>query len=336
MQVSEMNAPVKAHVEARQAEEAEQARLKAVAAEHERLERIVQQNVAMREDTGLHGQRMNIEFREQEAKETIANVTSDLPPIEDGSTQESQDILADGVPIPVSQPPHKQRAYVAGPMRGLPAFGFPAFHAAEADLQARGFEVFSPARRDEAKGFAPSGMAGTEDLSALGFDLRDALATDLDWITRHADMVVVLPGWEASKGANAEVATARALGIPVETLAGEPIGVPVPSAFAKVTGDDEPGWLCKQVAKIVNGGRNRVYGRPEDNFERIAILWGAWECVLDTVPHGSVSASVDVAIRNVLQKLARIAATPDHTDSWRDVAGYADCGARCAGCDPGK
>ena len=38
-----------------------------------------------------------------------------------------------------------KRIYVAGPMSGLPAFNFPAFHEAAADLRACGFDVVNPA-----------------------------------------------------------------------------------------------------------------------------------------------------------------------------------------------
>lgn len=107
------------------------------------------------------------------------------------------------------------RIYIAGPMRGIPEFNFPAFDEATAWLRARGHDVFNPAERDrDEDGFTGEGFDGTEDLSQHGFDLRAALGADLAWITEHADLVVVLPGWEESKGANAEVATAVALGIP--------------------------------------------------------------------------------------------------------------------------
>ncbi len=42
-----------------------------------------------------------------------------------------------------------KKVYLAGPMRGLPLFNFPAFADAAAKLRAQGYDVFSPAERDE-------------------------------------------------------------------------------------------------------------------------------------------------------------------------------------------
>ena len=110
------------------------------------------------------------------------------------------------------------KIYLAGPMRGIPEFNFPAFHAAAAKLRAEGHEVFSPAERDSARhgtDISKGNTTGDEDAAAKehGFDLRTALREDLEWICRHADAVALLPGWERSKGANAERTTATALGL---------------------------------------------------------------------------------------------------------------------------
>lgn len=110
------------------------------------------------------------------------------------------------------------KVYLAGPMRGMSEFNFPAFHAAAAKLRAEGHEVFSPAESDNIRhgtDISKGNATGDEELAAKehGFNLRDALREDLEWICRHADAVALLPGWEKSLGANAERAVALALGI---------------------------------------------------------------------------------------------------------------------------
>lgn len=113
------------------------------------------------------------------------------------------------------------KVYIAGPMRGIAEFNFPAFMAAEKDLESRGHEVFNPARRDvEVHGAEMfEGTTGDQnEVDAQGFLIREAMQADMEFIARHADAVVVLPNWQGSKGATAEVALARALDLPVYTL----------------------------------------------------------------------------------------------------------------------
>lgn len=116
------------------------------------------------------------------------------------------------------------KIYLAGPMRGIPKFNFPAFAAGAALLRAEGHEVFSPAEHDEAvfyKGFADNNIEGSEDKAANDagmspLELRRVLfAADLAWICKEADAIALLPGWENSKGVRAELATANALGLEV-------------------------------------------------------------------------------------------------------------------------
>lgn len=111
----------------------------------------------------------------------------------------------------------KMRIYVAGPMRSVPEFNFPAFNAAAAMLRAQGHEVFNPAERDNERhgvDISKGNADGCEETAARehGFSLREALAEDTDWICRHADAIALLPGWEDSKGARAELALSQALG----------------------------------------------------------------------------------------------------------------------------
>jgi hypothetical protein len=92
------------------------------------------------------------------------------------------------------------RVYLSGPMRGLTDLNRPAFNLAAARLHARGHQVYNPVEED------------TSD------DIRINLADDLEWILARAEAVVVLDGWQNSRGACAEVFTAWAVSVPVVTL----------------------------------------------------------------------------------------------------------------------
>lgn len=110
------------------------------------------------------------------------------------------------------------KLYLAGPMRGIAEFNFPTFYAAATKLRAQGHEVFNPAERDNAHhgtDISKGNVTGSEALAVEqhGFNLREALRDDLDFICIHADGIALLPGWENSKGVAAELATARALGL---------------------------------------------------------------------------------------------------------------------------
>jgi hypothetical protein len=115
------------------------------------------------------------------------------------------------------------RIYVAGPMRGIPFFNFPAFHKAAWRLRAEGHMVFNPAERDiQATGvdISKGNSTGDNDKAEAdhGFNLREALCDDLTFICLQADAIALLPGWQSSKGATAEVATAIALGLKLYTI----------------------------------------------------------------------------------------------------------------------
>jgi hypothetical protein len=94
-----------------------------------------------------------------------------------------------------------KRLYVAGPMTGLPEFNFPAFHAAASKLRSLGFEVENPAENPE-----PS--CG----SWLAY-MRMAVVQ-----VSKVDGLILLPGWEKSKGARVEFNLAVGLGLSVMTL----------------------------------------------------------------------------------------------------------------------
>ena len=120
-------------------------------------------------------------------------------------------------------------AYVAGPMRGIEEWNFPAFAEAAGSLRAYGWSVFSPAERDQDKQW------DTEYPNAR--PLWEYMIDDLPAVAK-ASAVFFLPGWKDSEGARLEFTVAMALKIPCyeyETagiippgvLMGEPIFDPV-------------------------------------------------------------------------------------------------------------
>lgn len=94
------------------------------------------------------------------------------------------------------------RCYIAGPMTGLPDYNFPAFHAAAAKLRAFGMEVENPAEN-------PAPPCGSWQAY-----MRMAVAQ-----VAKVDLLVMLPGWEQSRGARVEFNLAVGLELKVLTLA---------------------------------------------------------------------------------------------------------------------
>ena len=98
--------------------------------------------------------------------------------------------------------------YIAGPMRGYDDYNFPAFFKAEKILHKLGHVTVNPARHDKELGFNEKTDTADQEY------LRTSMAWDLGQVCR-SDGVVVLAGWHKSRGARAEVAAARAVGLPV-------------------------------------------------------------------------------------------------------------------------
>lgn len=86
--------------------------------------------------------------------------------------------------------------------------------------------------------------------------------------------------------------------------------------------------FLEAVGKCILQDRNSTYSGPEDNFRRTAQIWNA--VMEGRLVSGKEFTPQDVAMLLCGLKLARLNTSPDHMDSWVDMAGYAGCGAECA------
>jgi hypothetical protein len=106
-------------------------------------------------------------------------------------------------------------------MTGIPHFNFPAFDAMASDLRAMGHDVVSPSELDdeETRKTAYASKHGRiTDMRRHG-TWGDFLARDVKLLTDDGiEGVVVLPGWERSKGARLETFVAFLNGIPIYRL----------------------------------------------------------------------------------------------------------------------
>lgn len=108
------------------------------------------------------------------------------------------------------------RLYLAGPMTGIPQFNFPAFDGAALLLRAMGHDVVSPAELDDP--VDRKAALASPDGSALSYGQGvkktwgEFLARDVKLLADGGiEAVVVLPGWENSRGARLETYVANAL-----------------------------------------------------------------------------------------------------------------------------
>lgn len=78
-----------------------------------------------------------------------------------------------------------------------------------------------------------------------------------------------------------------------------------------------------EAKNLTTGDRDKQYGTPLDNFTIIAQAMNAFGY---RGPAGRELVASDVSFFQNVVKLARLVNTPDHKDSWVDIAGYAACG----------
>jgi hypothetical protein len=100
------------------------------------------------------------------------------------------------------------------------------------------------------------------------------------------------------------------------------LSIPSPDSDKQV---DIKAIIADEAKRIVSGARRTAYGKPENNFERIARFWQAYFENTGRAQAKVTAADVSPLMR--LMKEARLCETPDHLDSFVDMVGYTLTGA---------
>lgn len=142
------------------------------------------------------------------------------------------------------------RYYLSGPMTGLPNFNYAAFNIAAKILRHRNFDLINPAENFD----------GRDDLPR-----EDYMRQDIKHLL-ECDAIILINGWEKSRGAKLELEVARQLGLEIYTLSDE---------YDLEPFNPEDIFEHQEAEALVYGSRNSDYGHPLDDFSRTAQIWSA-------------------------------------------------------------
>lgn len=188
--------------------------------------------------------------------------------------------------------------YLCGPMTGYADLNHPLFYVAEEHLKAKGYEVINPAKMDEELGLDPhEGLMNPEFL-------KGAVKRDLEAVM-VCDGVALLPDWEMSKGATAEVAVAKWLNKKIYLF----------PTMEEITNES----ILDEAKRLTSNARQKHYGHPKENFRRIADLWNAY--LSNRIAKHDLISVDNVAWMMVLLKIARDLNSPTK-DNLVDAIGY--------------
>lgn len=90
-------------------------------------------------------------------------------------------------------------------------------------------------------------------------------------------------------------------------------------------------FILNEAARCVLQDRNNSYGPPHQDFDRTAelvstYLRGKYGRIEGYDVQQLVLNAEDIAVIMILLKVSRLCWSPDKTDTWIDIAGYAACG----------
>lgn len=180
-------------------------------------------------------------------------MTNNIPAATAKSITAAEKVAADLLAHWARHPELRTSIYIAGPMTGLPEFNYPAFNAAAQVLRAAGIPVANPADHIE-----PCPEPAWNDW------MREALHA-----LAGCRAVLLLPGWQDSRGARIERWLAADLGMPVYGALGQQPALPHHIQRAA-------DLLRREAEGIAEDeGRTGIWTNPEAQHEHEQLLHDA-------------------------------------------------------------
>jgi hypothetical protein len=183
--------------------------------------------------------------------------------------------------------------YLAGPISNEPKWK-EYFNDAAARFRENGYLVQNAADH------------GEDDFSREEYMSKDFLRLI------ESDVVVLLPGWENSRGALVEYQVALETGKEIQYLDGATRGEPVELTASKL---------------VRNGEREKTYGHPYGDMDRFTIMLTGllWDYLKPEVTR--IPVWMGPLIMTTL-KINRLGGNPTHEDSQVDLLGWPICFSR--------
>lgn len=222
-----------------------------------------------------------------------------------------------------AEEPEPGTIYIAGPMRGIPEFNFPAFDTAKEKLESEGWVVVSPADMDRTIfGFEGLGTTGNEEIPQ---ELLRQIATSDITALSICDAIYLLEGWSASKGVVAELAFAKWLELDVLFAPGAEGG----AEGHETPSEDEAIDITLETDMAIKAAKLALENLR--TFDRKQKAYGSG----NIAKFGEKGVLVRVSdkferLKNLLEKGGDDPETTESVlDSWLDLSNYGLIGALC-------
>lgn len=210
------------------------------------------------------------------------------------------------------------RCYIAGPMSGKPLYNFPAFENVANRWRDWGWHATSPHELHHSLWLYKYGKKFDPAVDKCDWGdplMKEMFQRDLDAICK-SDAIVLMDGWENSKGAKLELSVARALNLEVYLELGEKMNDELLDGRLKSPGIGTE-TILQEAQRLVHGNRQALYGHPIEDYTRTGRIWGAILGIPDIDPRIACLMMAAVKISREVNKPKR--------DNRVDLAGYAEC-----------